>query len=70
MVSDTHEDTFLKQFYLCRATLEGPDGVSSGWLVDGHQVPTRLQSQQGASGVMFWAGIMGSERIGLFSVSE
>lgn len=54
----------------CRATLEGPGGVSSGWLVDGHQVPTRLQSQQGAGGVMFWAGIMGSERIGPFSVSE
>ena len=29
----------------CRATLDGPDGWSSGWLVDGHHVPTRLRCQ-------------------------
>ena len=27
----------------CHATLDGPDGWSSGWLVDGHRVLTRLQ---------------------------
>ena len=41
----------------CRATLDGPDGWSSGQLVDGHYVPIRLRRQQGGSGVMFWAGI-------------
>ncbi|CAI9607530.1 unnamed protein product [Staurois parvus] len=29
----------------CRATLDGPDGWSSGWLVDVHPVPTRLRRQ-------------------------
>ena len=53
----------------CRATLDGPDGWSSGWLVDGHHVPTRLRHQQGG-GVMFWAGIMGRELVGPFRVPE
>ena len=38
----------------CRATLDGPDGWSRGWVVDGHHVPTRLRRQQGGGGVMFW----------------
>ena len=54
----------------CHATLDGPDGWSSGWLVDGHHVPTRLRRQQGGGGVMFWAGIMGSELVGPFKVPE
>ncbi|CAI9619738.1 unnamed protein product [Staurois parvus] len=54
----------------CRATLDGPDGWSSGWLVDGHPVPTRVQRQQGGGGVMFWAGIMGTELVGPFRVPE
>ncbi|KAI3363614.1 hypothetical protein L3Q82_001247 [Scortum barcoo] len=54
----------------CRATLDGPDGWSSGWLVDGHHVPTRLRCQQGGGGVMFWAGIMGRELVGPFRVTE
>ena len=32
----------------CRATLDpGPDGCSSGWLVNGHPVSTRPRRQQG-----------------------
>ncbi|KAM9811568.1 uncharacterized protein LOC133155363 isoform X2 [Syngnathus typhle] len=54
----------------CRATLDGPDGWSRGWLVDGHHSPTRLRRQQGGGGVMFWAGIMGRERLGPFRVPE
>ncbi len=27
----------------CHATLDCPDGWSSGWLLDGHHVPTRLR---------------------------
>ncbi len=50
----------------CRATLDGPDGWSSGWLVNGHPVPTRLRRQQGGGGVMIWAGILGSEMVGPF----
>ncbi len=53
-----------------RATLDGPDGWSSGWLVDGHHVPTRMRRQQGGGGVMFWAGIMGRELVGPFRVPE
>ncbi len=54
----------------CRATLDGPDGWSSGWLVDGHHFPTRLRRQQGGGGVMFRAGIMGRELVGPFTVPE
>lgn len=42
----------------CCATLDGPDGWSSGWMdgeVDGHHIPIRLRRQQGGGGVMFWA---------------
>ncbi len=52
----------------CHATLDGPDRWSSGWLVDGHHVPTRLRRHQGGGGVMFWAGIMGRELVGPFRV--
>ncbi len=54
----------------CRATLDGPDGWSSGWLKDGHHVPTRLRRQQGGGWVMFWAGIMGRELVGPFRIPE
>ena len=54
----------------CRATLDGPDGWSRGWLVNGHHVPTRLRRQQGGGGVMFWAGIMGRELVGPFRVPD
>ncbi|CAI9567366.1 unnamed protein product [Staurois parvus] len=53
-----------------RATLDGPDGWSSGWLVEGHPVPTRLRRQQGGGGVMFWAGIMGTELVSPFRVPK
>ncbi|CAI9556623.1 unnamed protein product, partial [Staurois parvus] len=46
------------------------DGSSSGWLVDGHPVPTRLRHQQGGGGVMFWAIIMGTELVGPFRVPK
>lgn len=46
--------------------MDGPDGWSSGWLVNGHPVPTRMRRQQGGGGVMFWAGILGSETVGPF----
>ncbi|KAG8009288.1 Transposable element Tc3 transposase [Nibea albiflora] len=54
----------------CRATLDGPYGLSGGWLVDGHPMQTRLQRQQGSGGVMFWAGIMGREIVGPFRIPD
>ena len=54
----------------CRATLDGPDGWSGGWLVDGHPMQTKLRRQQGGGGVMFWAGIMGREIVGPFRIPE
>ncbi|KAL6485155.1 hypothetical protein MHYP_G00072000 [Metynnis hypsauchen] len=51
----------------CRATLDGPDGWSTGWFADGHHVATRLRCQQG---VVFGAGIMGRELVGPFRIPE
>lgn len=39
-----------------------------GLLRDGHNVPSRLHRWQGGGGVMFWAEILRSEMINLFSV--
>lgn len=54
----------------CCATVYGPNGWSCGWLVGGPHHPTRLQHQQGCGGVLFWAGIMGSELVGPLKVPE
>ena len=52
----------------CHATLEGPDGWSSGWILHGRQPGVRIRRQQGGGGVMFWAGIKGDTIIGPFKV--
>ena len=54
----------------CRATLDGPDGWSKGWLRNEVRIPPRLRRQQGGGGVMFWAGIVGEKLIGPFKVPE
>lgn len=54
----------------CDATLDGPDGWSSGWLGNGHAVPTRLRRQHVGGRVTFWAGIFGSEIVGPLRVPE
>ena len=54
----------------CRATLDGPDGFSRGWIGNGFHTPFRLRRQQGGGGVMFWAGICGDTLIGPFMVEE
>lgn len=54
----------------CRATLDGPDGWSRGWLREGVPLPTRVRRQQGGGGVMFWAGIVGERLVGPFKVPE
>ena len=54
----------------CRASLDGPDGWSKGWVADGQQVPARLRRQQGGGGVMFWAAIVGKTLVGPFRVRK
>lgn len=54
----------------CRATLDGPDGWSRGWLANGALTPKRLRRQQGGGGIMFWAAIHGRNLIGPFKVEQ
>lgn len=54
----------------CRATLDGPDGWSKGWVFSDDPSQMRLRRQQGGGGVMFWAGIIGDELIGPVKVQE
>ena len=37
-----------------RATLDGPDGWMSGWLLNGTTPQIRIRRQQGGGGVMIW----------------
>ena len=53
----------------CRATLDGPDGFSRGWVLK-LDIPVRLRRQQGRGRVMFWAAILGSKFIGAFKVPD
>ena len=52
----------------CRATLDGPDGWSSAWILHGRQLGVRIRRQQGGGEVMFWAGIKGDTIIGPLKV--
>lgn len=54
----------------CRATLDGPDGWASGWVLHQHEVKTRSRRQQGGGGVMIWAGIIGDQVLGPFMVEK
>ena len=54
----------------CRATLDGPDGWSRGWLERGWDTPIRLRRQQGGGGIMFWGGIIGNKFVGPFRVPK
>lgn len=54
----------------CCSTLDGPGGWRSGWLLNGHPVPTRLQHQQGGGGVMIWIRLLGREMVGPFRFPE
>ena len=54
----------------CRATLDGPDGWSKGWVFGDDPSQMRLRRQQGGGGVMFLAGIIGDVLIGPVNVQE
>ena len=53
-----------------RATLDGPDGWSKGWVVNGRDRHQRLRRQQGGGGIMIWAGIIGGIIVGLWRVPD
>jgi len=54
----------------CRATLDGPDGWTRGWILHDQLAPHRLRRQQGGGGVMFWAAIVGNSLVGPFKVPD
>ena len=51
-----------------RATLDGPDGWMSGWLLNGTKPQSRIRRQQGGGGVMIWAGIIYDAIVGNYGV--
>ena len=53
-----------------RATLDGPDGWMSKWLLHGNTPQSRIRRQQGGRGVMIWAGIINNHIVGLVRVPE
>ena len=48
-----------------RATLDGPDGWMSGWLLNGTKPQSRIRRQRGGGGVMIWAGIINDAIVAL-----
>ena len=44
-----------------RTTLNGPFNWSKGWVVFGHQRPTRIRRQQGSGSIIIWAGIINDQ---------
>ena len=53
-----------------RATLDGPDNWSKGWVVFGHQHPTRICRQQRGGGIMIWAGIINNQIVSPVRILE
>ena len=53
-----------------RASLDGPDGWSKGWVSLGRDRHRRLRRQQGGGGIMIWAGIIGGVLVGPWRVPE
>ena len=53
-----------------RATLGGPDGWMSGWLLNGTTPQSKIRQQQGGGGIMIWAGIINNQIVGPFRVPD
>ena len=51
-----------------QATLDGPDGWMSGWLLNGTVPQSKIRRQQGSGGVMIWVGIINNQIVGPFRV--
>ena len=69
--------SYMKQDMKCvlftdetRATLDGPDGWSKGWVGFEGKLHHRFQRHQGGGGVMLWAGIVNNELVGPIMVRE
>ena len=44
-----------------RATLDGPDGWMSAWLLNDTTPQSKIRQQQGGGGVMIWAEIINNQ---------
>ena len=53
-----------------RATLDGPDGWMSDWLLNSTTPQGKIRRQQGSGGVMIWAGIINNQIVGPFRVPD
>ena len=53
-----------------RATLDGPDGWMSVWLLNSTTPPSKIRRQKGGGGVMIWAGIVNDQTVGPFRVRD
>lgn len=69
--------SYMKQDMKCviftdetRATLDGPDGWSKGWVGFEGKLHYRFRRHQGGGGVMLWAGIVNNEIVGPIMVPE
>lgn len=69
--------SYMKQDMKCviftdetRATLDGPDGWSKGWVGFEGKLHHRFRRHQGGGGVMLWAGIVHDELVGPIMVRE
>ena len=49
-----------------QATLDGPDGWMSGWLLDGATPHSKIRRQQGGGGVIIWAGMINNQIVSPF----
>ena len=47
-----------------RATLDGPDGWSKGWVGFGRKLHHCFRRHQGGGGIFLWAGIINGELVG------
>ena len=52
------------------AILDGPDGWSKGWVLNGQDRHQRLRCLQGEGGLVIWAGIIGGIMAGLWRVPD
>ena len=59
MVQKNHELNFENVIFSdeCHASLDGPDGLARGWVMNGVKTSHRMRRQQGGGGVLFCAAM-------------
>merc|ERR1712240_474532 len=65
--TDFSKDLFTDE---CLATLDGPDGWDSGWVLHQQKAQTRICHQQGGGGVIVLCGIIGAKFVGPVRVED